>query len=283
MIVAPAVIAVPFFNEAPFLEQTLDCLRRVPNDSGVKFLLSDNGSSDGSTEIAERFAKEDPRFTLIIQPYNIGAAANFQWTFENADCEFFMWLGAHDLIDSTYPAAAIARLRAQLDVSYAVPEFFAFVDDPSAYQPMKEAHYNFASERLMRYLQSVMQLVNCTMLNTFFRKSFAKSLVWRSTVGMDHVIISHLLWHGPAANVQGQGYYRRFPKKQRPPPVEFFFGRDSDGKSLPRLDLITYYIEDFQRLYSGHPILRDYLTNKMLEILEKRFGILSFDDERKTS
>jgi hypothetical protein len=41
---------------------------------------------------------------------------------------------------------------------------------------------------------------------------------------------------------------------------------------LPRYDFYNYYLDDFDKLYQGHPVQKTYLQMKLLSILERRFG-----------
>jgi glycosyltransferase involved in cell wall biosynthesis len=67
--VSEALISVvtPFRNTAPYLAE---CIESVLRQSHVRFeyILSDNGSDDGSTDIAELYARQDSRIRLVRQP-----------------------------------------------------------------------------------------------------------------------------------------------------------------------------------------------------------------------
>ena len=60
-------VVTPFRNTARYLAE---CIESVLAQSYTEFeyILSDNGSTDGSTEIAEEYARRDPRIRLIRQP-----------------------------------------------------------------------------------------------------------------------------------------------------------------------------------------------------------------------
>jgi len=60
-------VATPFYNTASYLAQ---CIESVLSQtySNFEYILSDNCSTDGSTEIAECYARRDRRIRLIRQP-----------------------------------------------------------------------------------------------------------------------------------------------------------------------------------------------------------------------
>src|ERR1700735_3957605 len=65
---APRIsVVVPFYNNEDLLE---DCLRSVARQThaNLEVVMVDDGSTDGSAEIARRRAESDPRFILIRVP-----------------------------------------------------------------------------------------------------------------------------------------------------------------------------------------------------------------------
>ncbi len=275
LIEAKAVISVPFFNEVKHLEETLQCLKNIPAGVDVKFLMCDNVSDDGSADIAKRFADEDARFVYHCHDSNVGAIANFQAAFEMSKSEYFMWLGAHDLIDASYAAAAIEALDGDEGVSYACADMYGFFDDLSEAAVMEGALYDFHENRLARYLQSVGMLNNCTLVNTMFRRSALDGFSWRKVISWDHVAISRILWRGRIHVTKGHKYYRRFFKDGMSSEEKLAKNADTEEK-YPRVEFVAFYAEDFNALYDGPAAIKPYLYNKIMDLLEQRFGLINF-------
>lgn len=57
-------VVTPFYNSAPFLSQCIESVL-AQRDANLEYVLLDNCSDDGSSEIATRHAKLDPRIRLI--------------------------------------------------------------------------------------------------------------------------------------------------------------------------------------------------------------------------
>lgn len=272
MIEAKAIIGVPFFNEKKYLRETLECLEAIPADVDVKFFLCDNVSDDGSSDIAREFADKDERFVYHLQDKNIGATNNFKYAFNESKSEYFMWLGAHDVIDATYPQAAIDAFEKHEGISYAAAIPYAFKDNVDVSIEQPDAMYkNLNEDRLVRYLESVGKLNICTILNSFFRRSFLDDFVLAETISWDHVLISHLLWHGPIHYVEGQRYLRRYFESEISR-EEKMAGTERKSTKYPRIRFYEFYVDDFKKLYDGHDELASYLCSKILGMLEKRFG-----------
>ncbi len=60
-------VATPFYNTAPYLAPCIESVL-AQTYSNFEYILSDNCSTDGSTDIAESYARRDSRIRLIRQP-----------------------------------------------------------------------------------------------------------------------------------------------------------------------------------------------------------------------
>jgi len=69
-------VVTPFYNTAPYLAQ---CIESVLAQTYAEFeyILVDNCSTDGSTEIAENYARRDPRIRLIRRSQFLSQVQNY--------------------------------------------------------------------------------------------------------------------------------------------------------------------------------------------------------------
>jgi glycosyltransferase involved in cell wall biosynthesis len=74
-------VVTPFHNTAAYLAE---CIESVLGQtySNVEYILVDNSSTDGSTEIAERYAGRDPRIRLIRRTQLLSQVANYNRALE---------------------------------------------------------------------------------------------------------------------------------------------------------------------------------------------------------
>ena len=111
----PAVtVGMPVYNEERLLPESISAF--LDQDlRELQLLVADNGSTDGTRAVIERFASLDPRVTLVPSDVNRGAAWNHNRMVPLAEAPYFKWAAADDL-------HAPAFLRRCVEVLDARPE-----------------------------------------------------------------------------------------------------------------------------------------------------------------
>ena len=68
-------VIIPFYNEKEFLEESI---RRVTNlDIFEQIILTDDCSTDGSSEIAQKLARENPIIEYVKSEINSGCSSTY--------------------------------------------------------------------------------------------------------------------------------------------------------------------------------------------------------------
>ena len=93
-------VIVPIFNVGAYLPRCLDSLRNQTL-SEIEIILVDDGSSDDSGEIADRYAQEDSRFQVIHQE-NQGLSAARNRGIELARADFLMFVDSDDWVEPDF-------------------------------------------------------------------------------------------------------------------------------------------------------------------------------------
>ena len=94
-------IGIPVFNEEQFISETLKSIL-AQNYRNFELIIIDNNSSDDTYKILKSFENKDSRVKIYKNNTNIGMFNNFNLAFEMAKGDFFMWAGAHDILDPNY-------------------------------------------------------------------------------------------------------------------------------------------------------------------------------------
>jgi glycosyltransferase involved in cell wall biosynthesis len=115
------VVGIGVFNEEQYLEETIPAVlaQTMPD---FRVVIFDNGSTDGSWEILQRFAADDSRIELVGDSTNCipGHVANFVWGFALTlwpDCNWFVGHGADDLMTPNYLETILDTANEHPDVN----------------------------------------------------------------------------------------------------------------------------------------------------------------------
>ena len=129
---APVVsIGVPVYNGDRLLARALDSLCGQ-HFSEMAIIISDNASTDGTEQICRTYAARDPRIRYHRQPRNLGAAANFNFVFQQARGRFFKWAAHDDVLAPGYLTACVEALTTKSDAVLSSTEAGLINDDGSA-------------------------------------------------------------------------------------------------------------------------------------------------------
>ena len=93
-------IIIPIFNSEIYLEK---CINSIINQTyrKIKILLIDDGSSDNSVKICNKFIKIDNRITLIQQDH-LGAMQARMTGINKIECDYVTFIDSDDYVDFNY-------------------------------------------------------------------------------------------------------------------------------------------------------------------------------------
>ncbi|MDR2574718.1 MAG: glycosyltransferase [Desulfovibrio sp.] len=207
-------IGIPVYNEIRFIERTL----RSSLGQADEILISDNASTDGTSEICKKFAENHSEIKYIRHNENKGAWFNFAYTLENSENDYFMWLGGHDLL----PLNHVEKLKNILDTTDAVCAYSNAVHLTEDYVFKYFYEYGYAGELLSdnpaeRVFSIIKNLVDCTVFHGLYKKSILiKSMgdAYNDTYfGSDHGILGEVAYNGKMQLCHNTIYYRTSPRQ----------------------------------------------------------------------
>lgn len=116
-------VIIPCYNQALFLEETL---QSVLNQTHKKWecIIIDDGSTDGSKEIALKWCDFDERFLYFFK-LNGGLSSARNAGLKVAEGDYIQFLDADDLIK---PAKFEQQLKDLQDAQVSISNYFSFVD-----------------------------------------------------------------------------------------------------------------------------------------------------------
>ncbi|MBT3295051.1 MAG: glycosyltransferase family 2 protein [Verrucomicrobia bacterium] len=88
-------VGVPVYNgELTIRDALLSILNQTYQN--VEVIISDNASTDRTSDICRELAAQDKRIHYVRQPSNRGATFNFNYVLDHACGEYFMWAACDD-------------------------------------------------------------------------------------------------------------------------------------------------------------------------------------------
>src|SRR6185503_20506875 len=89
-------VFLPAFNEVDNLERSVGDIVWAASQvlTEYEILIIDDGSTDGTGELADRLARENRRIRAIHQPRNMGIAAAYERALAEARLDHFSFLAA---------------------------------------------------------------------------------------------------------------------------------------------------------------------------------------------
>ena len=141
-------IGLPVYNGDKLLPAVLDSLLSQ-SYADFELIISDNCSTDRTSDICREYAKKEPRIRYIRQPLHIAAMLNFKAVLDHANAEYFMWAAADDF-------RSLEFLQENIQFLEAHPEYVASTCPNCFYgeeaQPEKTINFSLDGELSERYI-----------------------------------------------------------------------------------------------------------------------------------
>ena len=221
-------IGVPVYNGERYLGAALEAIARQ-TFSDFDVIICDNASTDGTAAIARAFVQRDERFRFHRNEENLGAARNFNRTFELATGEYFKWAAADDLIAPDYLEKTVPVLDADPDVALCYTKVLVIDDDSWVVgEHLVELQHTASSSPSQRFGEFIRHSPTCFQVFGQFRADvLARTPLIASHVGSDKTLIAEI-------SLRGKVVYL---------PEPLFFSRQHGGRSvkLPREKLAAWY------------------------------------------
>ncbi len=201
-------IGLPVYNGARYLPKSLDALLGQTYGD-FELIISDNASTDDTSEICRDYESQDPRIRYWRQPRNIGSSPNHNFVVEVARGEFFKWASYDDLYARELLEGCVDALDEHPEVVLA-HSWTANIDEADAvfaaptYPLATDAA--LAPERFRSYLCGV----GGDDIYAVIRTSILRRVLPQDSFHhAEHPIVAALCLHGPFFQIPDWLYFRR--------------------------------------------------------------------------
>lgn len=190
-------LGVPVFNGELLLSRCLDSLLKqdYPN---LEIVISDNGSTDRTPEIGERYSRSDSRVKYFRAERNRGLPWNFNRVFELSSGSYFAWTSHDDEREPSFVSLCVDRLERRQDAVLSSGRVAVSIDpyDDVVY----EAHFENVSgqaDAVTRYRDALTSLPPPAFYGLYRSSAIRKTRLFQEVVGTDLAFLHELIIHGP--------------------------------------------------------------------------------------
>lgn len=202
-------IGVPVYNGERFLRKTLQSLL-AQEFADFELIISDNGSTDTTQLICEKFARNDYRIKYIRHAVNQGAGWNFKYLLEVAHGNYFMWAGSHDLWKPTFISRCLAAFGQDQDIAVVYTKAQLIDGEDTPLSIMEDTVQTYGLSRAKRARIIVSNLKTGNMIYGLFRTDILRKCRLTMTgYGPDLVILMEVNLLGSAVLLPEVLFVRR--------------------------------------------------------------------------
>ncbi|MFA5993668.1 MAG: glycosyltransferase family A protein [Parcubacteria group bacterium] len=257
-------IIIPIYNQAQYLSETLDSVL-AQSHSDWECVIADDGSSDGTKEVAMEYCKKDKRFKYIYQE-NQGPSVARNNGIQNSHGEFILPLDSDDLIAKDYlrEALEVFEKNPKTKLVYCYAELFG----------VKTGFWNIPKYDYEKLLFG--NMIFCTAMyqradydktsgyNPNMRKGLEDWDFWLSLIGRDDIVYRIPKVH----------FYYRIRNKSRND------GLNNEGAEVEKLYKQIYDNHSGLYAHMANPIYSDYqLRRKSQMIIDRDEEICKYKKE----
>ena len=113
-------IGLPVYNGDNYLAEAIESIL-AQTHSNFELVITDNASTDNTEKICQSYAASDERIRYFKNGYNLGAAPNFNKSFELSTGKYFKWAAHDDLLVPAFLEKCVAILENNPDVILCYP------------------------------------------------------------------------------------------------------------------------------------------------------------------
>lgn len=206
-------VGLPVYNGLPYLEESLKSI--LESEFGdYELIVCDNASTDGTPELVQDYASRDRRIRYIRNDRNIGAARNYNRSFELARARYFRWAASDDLHSRGAIARCVEMLEREPSLALAFPRTRLIDGSGETLQDYDDGDGWSAPRASDRFWFSLGRWgLSNTMFGVIRTNVLRRTGLQGDYPASDLIMQSDLAIQGPFGSVEGEYYYRRMHER----------------------------------------------------------------------
>ena len=202
-------IGMPLYNAEKFLEETLDSVL-AQTFGDFELIISDNASTDGTASICQSYMSRDPRIRYVRNKVNLGAAFNYNRTFELSSGKYFKWAPGDDVYSPDYLAKCVSVLDKHPEVILCYPRTTIINERGEAIGKAIHGPDLSSSSVTKRFRLAVLNISHCNAVVGLIRSAvLRKTRLIQNYTPSDRVLLMELTLYGQFFELSEYLFFRR--------------------------------------------------------------------------
>ena len=231
-------VGMPVRNGGEWLEEAL---RRVlaQTYTDLEVIISDNGSTDQTRAVCERFQGEDPRVRYHRQDRPLTVIENFRFVFERARGDYFMWAAHDDRHSPNYVETLVGALDAAPGAALAFTDSVVFSSHAAIEEGWRIPHpERMARTKARSWRRTLSKGLHPNHMYGLIRSDVLRDYPWYDIdYGPDYPLLSFLALRGDFVYRAGGCFYSYKPATRKNPVDRAVANYGKRLRPLPRLRL----------------------------------------------
>jgi glycosyltransferase involved in cell wall biosynthesis len=207
-------IGVMVYNEAKYISEAIDSLLAQTYKDFV-LIISDNASTDGTSEICKHYAEKDRRIIYIRHNKNMGAFFSFNFILDKINTPFFMFCAGHDrwhpqFIEKLFPIImenkeliGVYPLTREIDINGSLGVVY---QDDYTTQGIRNVG--------QRYLLILKKIIKCNIIYGIWRTPIFKQTRFKKLISNDVLFLLNASFLGEFKQYKEVLFFRRIVREE---------------------------------------------------------------------
>lgn len=205
-------VGLPVYNGGKYLAEAIECIL-MQDFEDFELIISDNNSSDQTSEICDKYKKIDKRIRYVRLKKNIGMKLNFLNVLGLARAPYFMFATHDDLHEKAFMSKCIKVLQTDNSVSLVYPQT-KLLNSNSEFLGIAKDHVKADQNNPVdRFRHLILELGICNMMLGMFRSHVLKTATsWGMSLFGDTLFLAEVTLSGKIIQIPEPLFIRRFTR-----------------------------------------------------------------------
>jgi glycosyltransferase involved in cell wall biosynthesis len=194
-------VGVPVYNGEKWLSRAMDSI--IAQDySNLEIIISDNGSTDATSDVCEKYVRKDPRVKYSRSEKNLGAIWSFNRVFELSSGKYFMWSAHDDQRQSSYVSTCVEKMERCHDAVLCHAHTTVFIEgrEEVLYVTSMDS-FEGVSGVIERYRETIKHVPATSIYGLYRSSVLRKTHMFKKSLATDQAFLQELSVYGEFVQV----------------------------------------------------------------------------------